>query len=386
MMFEIEAARLFDGQRMISGGVVVRVDGGRIHEVLPATHHVPDVTLLPGLIDTHVHLCCDSGPRALDRLPTFDGAALTTVIEKALAEHLAAGVTTVRDLGDMRWAVIDWRNRNRDNTAFPTVLGSGPPITSSKGHCWNMGGEAESVDDLRRAVAERATRGVDVVKVMASGGVNTPGTDTASAQFNTEQIQAVVDEAHISGLRVTAHAHALQAIRNALAAGVDAIEHCTFLTGAGLEIDDTVVAEMAAMRIPVCPTIGIRAGATLPPDVLEMQRKTGITLEARAQTVAALHRAGVRLISGSDGGISPGKPHGILPESVIAMAHATGSPTGALISATSAAAAACGAADRKGRAVAGFDADLLVVDGDPVTDITALRQVRAVYARGRRAG
>lgn len=383
-MFDIEAARLFDGQRMISGGVVVTVDGTRIRRVTTGSGEFADATLLPGLIDTHVHLCCDNGPRALERLPTFDAAALRTAIEKALAEHLATGVTTVRDLGDPHWAVIDWRDRNRGNTTVPTVLGSGPPITSPKGHCWNMGGEAESTDELRRAVAERAARRVDIVKIMASGGVNTPGTDSTRPQFSTEQIRTVVREAHAHGLPVTAHAHAIEAIRIAVAAGVDGIEHCTFITKAGIEIDDAVVAALAQARIVVCPTVGIVPGAVPPPDVLEMLRKTGITLEGRTRTVAGLHRAGVRIISGSDGGISPGKPHGILRDSIIELVQAEFAPTDALASATSTAAAACGVADRKGRVAAGFDADLLVVDGDPSTDITALRRVRAVYTRGRR--
>jgi imidazolonepropionase-like amidohydrolase len=385
-MSDIEAARLFDGEHVIPGGVVVTVDGTRIHRVGPAQHDVPDVTLLPGLIDTHVHLCCDSGPGALERLPAVDSAGLTKAIEKGLAEHLATGVTTVRDLGDIQWAVIDWRDRNRDNTAFPTVLGSGPPITSPKGHCWNMGGEAQTVDELRRAVAERAARGVDIVKIMASGGANTPGTDTARPQFSAEQLRAVVAEAHARGLRVTAHAHALSAIRNALAAGVDGIEHCSFITESGIDVDDAVVAALAGSGIAVCPTLGIAAGAVPPPAVLEMMRRTGMTFEGRARTCAELHRAGVRLIAGTDGGISHGKPHGLLPDAVIALASGGITPTDALITATSAAAAACGVADRKGRVAPGFDADLVVVDGDPSTDITALRRVRAVYARGRRSG
>ena len=150
-MFAIDVGRLFDGERVTRDGAVVMVDEARVLDVVPrgtpvpagcAVTRFPDATLLPGLIDTHVHLCGDSGPGALDRLAEFDDAELATIIERALGTHLATGVTTVRDLGDRRGAVLDWRDRNRDNTTLPAVLGSGPPITSPRGHCWNMGGEA----------------------------------------------------------------------------------------------------------------------------------------------------------------------------------------------------------------------------------------------------
>lgn len=130
----------------------------------------PDATLLPGLIDTHVHLCGDGGLGVLDRLPTFSDEEMTAVIEDSLRAHLACGVTTVRDLGDRSWAVIDWRDRHRSSIAVPTVLASGPPITSPGVHCWNMGGQARGADELRHGVEQRLERGVDIVKIMASGG------------------------------------------------------------------------------------------------------------------------------------------------------------------------------------------------------------------------
>lgn len=387
----IRVGQVFDGERVIPGAGVVLAEGTRILGVQPhdmalpggcKVAEYPDATLLPGLIDTHVHLCADSGPGALDRLPTFSDEEMTAVIEHALRVHLATGVTTVRDLGDRSWAVIGWRDRNRDNATAPTVLASGPPITSPQGHCWNMGGEAQGVEALRSAVRERAARGVDIVKIMASGGANTPGTDAARPQFTVEELRAVVEEAHAAGLPVTAHAHALDAIRDALAAGVDAIEHCTFITSTGIDVSTATVAALVEAAVPVCPTLGIAPGSVPPPAVLELMRRTGMTLEARAQTVGQLHRAGVRLVSGSDGGISPGKRHGILPEAVIHLVDGGVSPADALASATALAATACGVGDRKGRVAANYDADLLLVDGDPLSDITVVRKVAAVYVRG----
>ena len=392
-MKAFKAQQLFDGERFLAAGSVLLVDDGRIAGVEPAgpalpvgcdVVDLPGATLLPGLIDAHVHLCADGGPGALDRLADFSDEEMTSVIEDALAAQLTAGVTAVRDLGDRRWAVIEWRERHRGDCTFPTVVGSGPPITSRNGHCWNMGGEAHGVAGLRRAVQERADHGADVVKIMASGGVNTPGTDVSRPQFTVEEISTVATEAHDCGLPVTAHAHALSAIRSALTAGVDGIEHCTFITEHGTVVDESVVASLGAAAVAVCPTLGVAPGVALPPQIVEFLRKNGLTLEARAQTVAGLHRAGVRLVAGSDAGISPGKHHGVLPEALIPLVDAAVSPPDVLATATSVAAEACGLGDRKGRLAAGMDADLLVLDGDPLADITSLRNVEAVYLRGQR--
>ncbi|HEX5349516.1 MAG TPA: amidohydrolase family protein [Pseudonocardiaceae bacterium] len=200
---------------------------------------------------------------------------------------------------------------------MPTVLASGPPITSPGGHCWNMGGQARGVDELCRAVQHRAERGVDIVKIMASGGVSTPGTDAFAPQFTIEELRAVVDAAHAAGLLVTAHAHPLTAIRDAVAAGVDAIEHGTFATETGIEVPNAVVASLVESAIPVCPTLGKAWGVVLTPASLEFMRKTGLTYEVRVQTVGQLHRAGVHLVSGSDDGINPSRRHGGLAEAVI---------------------------------------------------------------------
>lgn len=385
---------MFDGERYSGGGVVVVVDGPRIVSVGPAGTtpagceliRFDGCTVLPGLIDAHVHLCCDSGPGALDRIPSFTAAELDAVIENSLRMQLASGVTTVRDLGDRDWAVVDWRARHADaaqpaTQVLPTIVASGPPITIPDGHCWNMGGAVVGADALREAVAERATRGADVVKIMASGGVNTPGTDPAAAQFTAEELLVVVAESHARGLPVTAHAHSLDAIRFALAAGVDGIEHCSFITASGLGVDEAVVRDLAVAGTAVCPTLGVVPGASPPPAVLEMMRKTGTDIEARNRLFARLHEAGVRIVSGSDAGIGPGKAHGVLPEALIGLVSGGVSPTAALTSATLHAATALGL-PAKGHLSPGSDADLLVVSGNPTTDITALRSPQAVFVGG----
>jgi imidazolonepropionase-like amidohydrolase len=383
----VRAERVFDGERLLPHGGLVLVDGGRIVAVEPASTPVPDGrrliecpggTLLPGLVDAHVHLCCDSGDGALDRLADHDDATQAQVIETALRRELAAGVTAVRDLGDRNYATLAWRRR----PGLPAVAVSGPPITSPRGHCWNMGGEVAGPTELAAAVAERAERGVDVVKVMASGGIHTSGTDVEARQFSDEDLRLLVTLAHDAGLPVTAHAHPVAAVEQALDAGVDGIEHCTCITADGVRTPDALLDRLAASGIPVCPTIGLLPDLELPPRIRAIFERYGLSTEARAAHAATLHRAGVRIVSGGDSGINHGKPHGILPWSIIALIDAGVPATAALASATSLAATAIGFGTHKGRIRPDYDADLLLVHGNPLTDPHALRNPAAVLLNG----
>jgi imidazolonepropionase-like amidohydrolase len=382
----------FDGEKAIPGGALVLVEDGVITAVEHGSALAPDgwevtylpgATLLPGLIDTHSHLCGNSAPDALDRLPGLSPDELDEAIEAALTAQLAVGVTAVRDLGDQQWAVVD---RHRHRPSGPAVVASGPPITSARGHCAAMGGQASGAGELRRAVRERAGRGADLVKIMTSGGVMTPSTDVRACQFTTEEVRAVVDEAHRLGLAVTAHAHALTAVEQCVTAGVDSIEHCSCLSEHGMHTPPQLAAAIAAAGILVCPTLGHDLspwGGQPPPPMKAMMKRTGCTIAGRLTQVGDLYRGGVTLISGADSGINPVKAHGTLPQAVIQLADCGVPATTALASATSLAADACGLTRRTGRLRIGLDADLLLVNGDPATDITAIRDVRTVVSRGR---
>ncbi|MEU4428634.1 amidohydrolase family protein [Actinoplanes sp. NPDC024001] len=379
----------FDGERMLPGGALVLVEDGRITAVTPAgtpppagwqLWYEPGTALLPGLIDAHTHLCGNSAPDALDRLPALSAAELDAAVDEALAVQLAAGVTAVRDLGDQQWTVVD---RHRSRPHLPAVVAAGPPITVPGGHCATMGGAARGAEQLRRAVRERAERGAGLVKIMATGGMTTLGTDVQACQFSLAEMRAVVDEAHRLGLPVTAHAHALSGVRQCVAAGVDGIEHCTCLSPEGMHTPPELAAAIAAAGIVVCPTLGTTLGpGQMPPEVAARFAQAGFLLAERPKQVGSLYRAGVTLVSGVDSGINPAKPHGFLPGSIAALVDCGVPEVAALASATGVAADACGLADRTGRLLAGLGADLLVVRGDPSRDITALRAVHTVVRAG----
>jgi imidazolonepropionase-like amidohydrolase len=407
-VYALRAPRVFDGERFLPGGATVLVDGQRIVAVDAFACALPDGcevttldgTLLPGLFDTHVHLVTDSGVLALDRVAGYTDAEIDAVVTDALACHLASGVTTVRDLGDRRFNVVDRRDRQpRSSTPEPRILASGPPVTTPGGHCHYLGGEVSGADGLRRAVRDRAERGVDVVKVMASGGMNTPGTDVSGTQFSPDELRTLVESAHAAGLPVVAHTHSATSARQALAAGVDGLEHASWMVAGqppdpstGLRrvilITDEDLEALASSGVAVGPTLGGFSPETFqqaPPRILDMMRDHGTTPESFVaeayERLARMHQAGVRFVGGTDAGIAPHKAHGTSAEAVVDLATVTGAAA-ALAASTSTAAEVCGVADRTGRLRPGLDADLLAVRGDVGSDVTALRSVAVVVLGG----
>ncbi|MEV6237019.1 amidohydrolase family protein [Lentzea sp. NPDC051838] len=365
----IRAARVFDGERERAESVVV-IENGRITGLTsgPADLDLGDVTLLPGLVDSHVHLGFDPFGVAVD-LPHDSEDVMVERMRANAAEALRAGITTVRDLGDRGYLSM----RVRD--AGPEVLVSGPPVTTTGGHCWFLGGEADGLDGIRKAVTERVERGVDVVKIMATGGSITPGSSPFHQQYTTEELRAAVEIAHDAGIPVTVHAHGASGIKAAVEAGVDSIEHAFFLARGGLAVDWDTVDLMVRKGIYVSTTTA-RLPTAEPPFPVSTQVR---------QNFGRMRELGVRLVCSSDAGVGQYKRFDSLPHGIVEFGEVVGfSTAGALASATSVAATMCGLGERKGRIALGYDADLLAVAGNPVKDLKALLDVRAVFRAGKR--
>ncbi|MGH3647119.1 MAG: amidohydrolase family protein, partial [Micromonosporaceae bacterium] len=317
-MYALRAGQRFDGVAALGPGVV-SVDEGRIVNVTSGSTDGADtidlgddVTLLPGLIDTHVHLVFDCSPAAADNVQQVSDEELAAQLRQRTRAALTAGVTTLRDLGDRRFNTLPLRDElAKQLDAGPQLLCSGPPVTSAKGHCWFLGGavpENATPEQLRAAVAERADRGVDVIKVMATGGEMTPGTYSHVAQFSADELRTLVEAAHERGLPVAAHAHGGEGIRHALAAGVDTIEHCSFIGADGVESDPELIRELADSGVIASVTAGTAPGNHPPPPP-----RIAALLPLLVEHLRTLLASGVAFTVGTDAGIAPIKPHDVLP-------------------------------------------------------------------------
>lgn len=379
----LRAAWLFDGTGsalipdplvVIDGGIIVAVGSGA---PAPDGADVVDLggaALLPGLVDTHVHLAFDASADPIGALAARSDEETIEAMVRAGQAALAGGVTTVRDLGDRDYLSLGLRGR----PGLPTILAAGPPVTTPAGHCHYLGGATEPTEaGVRAAVREHVERGVDVIKIMASGGTLTPGTYQHLAQFTPELLRAAVDEAHRYGLPVTAHAHAVAAIADGVAAGADGLEHVSFWTEDSVDAPAELIQLIADRRTVVGLTVGL-----VPVPGLEPPPVVRARLPLIVANMKRMYEAGALMVAGSDAGIGPIKPHDVVRHAPDQLREIGIGQAEALRMLTSLAAEVIGLGHRKGRIAPGFDADILAVDGDPIADPAALHRIRAVYARG----
>lgn len=380
----LRAAWLFDGSETLKPNPVVVFEGSGIVSVDFGADAPTDIdlvdfgdaTLLPGLVDTHVHLAFDASPDPVANLVGRSDEEVLSSMREAGRTALAGGVTTVRDLGDRDYLSLALRGEEE----MPTVLAAGPPITTPHGHCHFLGGVAPvGVDGVRAAVRQHVERGVDVIKIMATGGNMTPGSPQHLSQFSAEELQAAVDEAHRWGLPITAHAHGTSGIRNAVTAGVDGLEHASFWSEAGVDDPGDMVERILEKRIVVGATVGLVPVPGVRPPLEILKRMPLVMANTRR-----MQRAGVRVVAGTDAGIAPVKPHDVLRYAMPQLIEFGMSAAEALRTITSVAAEVCGVGDCKGRLAVGHDADILAVQGNPLTDPESIHRIEAVYCRGRR--
>jgi imidazolonepropionase-like amidohydrolase len=351
-------------------------------------------TLMPGLINTHVHLVFSASMTPVADFLTDREAGVDAMVAAATARLEAStrvGVTTVRDLGGPNEVVFAIRDGvAADRIAGGRVVASGSPITSPGGHCHWFSHECGTSDEIIAAVRTQSSLGADLIKIFATGGNLTPDTDPFAPQYAEDELAACVREAHALGLPVAAHAHAPEGIRRAAAAGVSTIEHCFFETPDGVEYDPRAADLMVANGVAFCPTFGASLLR-----LMELPREQLAPVPARllakfeqlSGALRALRAAGATLVAGSDAGI-PMRHHTDYPADVAAMARPDTlglRAREALEAATSVAARQLGLTDC-GLLEPGRRADVLAVEGDPLTDVQDLTRTRLVWAGGRSIG
>lgn len=400
----LRAARLFDGTGappvdnaavLVSETRILSVFIGPVAEdgLPPGTRVLdfPTGTLMPGLIDSHVHLNLPAdGTPYLDTVAEGDGVLVANATHNARLA-LEAGITTLRDTGGRGSTTIELRRAlSLGYCVGPTLLVCGQPITITGGHTWQFGGEADGAEGVRAKARQMARLGADFIKVMGSGG-GTPGTTSWLPSYTREELAAVADEAHRLGRKVTVHCLCGDSIDCAVDAGVDQIEHAGFLIDAeGRQRFDPVVAEkLARAHIPVTSTLAV--GEYILEALRGRDRPTSGEAEYRdfwermrednMSQLRALHRAGVPLIAGTDAGWRYTAWDALHGE--IRWLHDVGlSSREALAAATGTAAGVLGLGERLGTVREGLAADLIVVDGDPVQDLGALRRLKLVMHNG----
>ena len=374
---------------VVKDGRIERVDAARSTD-LPKGIEVVDLqghTVLPGLIDMHVHLTSGGGYHGYESLKlTDERRAILGVVHAETT--LLAGFTTVRNVGAGSFGDVALRDAINDgDIPGPRMLVSGPPIGITGGHCSDnnllppeYGITGEGVADgpwaARTAVRTNIKYGADLIKTCSTGGVMSKGTKVGAPQYTIEELTALVDEAHSRGLKVASHAHGAEGIINALIAGADTIEHASFIDDEGIALS---IERGAALSMDIYVTeyiLGEGASAGILEESLEKERKTGAT--QRSNFTKAVN-AGATLVFGSDAGVYP---HGQNAKQFSRMTRFGMTPLQAIQSATITAAEVLGLGYDVGQIKAGYAADFVAVKGNPLENIELLEEPAAVIKGG----
>jgi imidazolonepropionase-like amidohydrolase len=377
----IRAGRLIDG----TGAAVQRdralyVEGGQIVSVgasgeVPSDSDLLDLsalTVMPGLFDCHVHMVFSYSAYPLGDLLVEDDQQLLLRGVAGARQALGAGITTVRDLGGRGGVTFRLRDAIASGLiAGPRILAAGSPITITGGHCHFLGLEADGEAAVRSAARRQLKSGANCLKIMATGGRMTPGTNIGVAQYTVVELRAAIEEAQRAHVTIAAHALGTAGIRNATGAGVNTIEHCNWLAPDGsVAFDESVAVQMAKQGTAVVETL------------VPLQRASASVHEGVTRAMRRMHELGVPFAAGTDAGVSVTPFDSLHGELEILVSDIGMTPVQAIHAATGGAARALGIDASVGTLVAGRAADLIGVDGDPSVRIGDSRSVRVVIKGG----
>lgn len=376
----IRAVTLIDGtgQRIAPATVVIRgttiADVGPVRDVcVPRGATVVDgrgLTLLPGLIDCHVHLCLGAEPDVVEAIGRETPSMNLLKAGRAAQATVEAGITTVRDVGSRDHSIFDLQRAIESGLVpGPRIVAAGLAVCMVGGHARFIGREISGAQEVRAVVREQIAAGAQVIKVIASGGVLTPGTSPDQAQMTMEELRAAVDEAASAGRKVAAHAHGASGMKNAIQAGVRSIEHATLM-------DNDAALLMKQRHVFIVPTLSAlattaacRKGCGVPDSARDKAK--AMTKRHAASFKKALHD-GIPIAMGTDAG-TPFNVHGENAQELERMVALGMSPMQAILASTSAAARLIGIQDQVGTIEKGKRADLLLFEGNPLRRINLLQ-------------
>ncbi len=394
----VRVGRMFDVEqgRMVRNQVIV-VQDQRIQQVaasgeiaIPPSARVVDLTeytVLPGLIDAHVHLLGDADEHGYSGLATSLPRATVTGVKNARIT-LLAGFTSARMLGAPGFGDVALRDGiNAGDVIGPRLLVAGPAIGITGGHCAGTNllppeysGPDDGVADgpwaVRVAVRRNLKYGADVIKTCSSGGVLSRGDKVGISQYTLEELTAMADEAHSRGLKIASHAHGADGIRNAILAGIDSIEHASLIDDEGIRLakerNTTLVMDVYVTEFILSE--GKAAGML--PESLDKERTVG---KVQRDNFRKAHEAGVNIVFGTDAGVYP---HGRNARQFSVMVEYGMTPMEAVQAATIKAAQLLGTEENVGSIAAGKFADLVAVRGDPIANIAVLENISFVMKGG----
>ena len=380
MTIAIHHTRLIDGTGAVLDHATLLVRGSKITAVgssrditIPKGAIRIDgrgLTVIPGLIDCHVHLCLGGEPDVVATVKSEPPSYTLLKSTQHAKMTIEAGFTTVRDVGSRDYSVFALKRAIESGILpGPRIVAAGLVICMIGGHARFIGQEVNGTKQVRQAVAAQVAAGAGVIKVIASGGVLTPGTSPAQAQMTIEELSAAVDAARRAEKKVAAHAHAASGMKNAIQAGVHSIEHATLMDDATGELMKKHGVYMVPTLSALATAAARRPGCGVPESVLDKAKS--MTKRHHASFKKA-HRSGILIAMGTDAG-TPFNHHGENAQELERMVMLGMTPMEAIVASTAAAARLIGIQHSVGALEEGMQADIVVIDGNPLRRIEFLR-------------